>query len=201
MDEGYELNGKVLTNTYREWKDSVYGKNNVICQNCHMPDRKHLWKGIHDPDMVKNGITIDAKIKENKAMLVITNTGVGHYFPTYATPLVVLKGFITDKKGVMLKETLKTAYIGRQITIDLSQELFDTRIAPEKRFEFEYSLNKLYNGKELTFEVWVYPDEFYNRFFKEILKDTSNINIKEIEAAIRLTETSAYLLYKNILKL
>ena len=24
----------------------------VTCQTCHMPDRRHLWRGIHDPAMV-----------------------------------------------------------------------------------------------------------------------------------------------------
>lgn len=200
LDEGYELNGKVLTNTYREWKESIYGKNNVICQNCHMPDRQHLWRGIHDPEMVKKGITIDAAIDWEKAKLVITNTGVGHYFPTYATPLVVVKGYMQDKKGSAIPESVKIKYIGRRVSLDLSDELFDTRIPPHGKFEFTYEVNRIYNKHRPVFEVWVYPDEFYNRFYKEVLNNQDvSIKKEEIEKALHITEKSGYMLFRKVL--
>ncbi|MBI5327985.1 MAG: hypothetical protein HZB80_06820 [Deltaproteobacteria bacterium] len=198
LDEGYELNGKLLVNTYREWEESLYGKNNIICQNCHMPDRQHLWRGIHDPDMVKNGVTIDARREDKKAKLTITNAAVGHLFPTYATPLIIVKGFMLDKKGRVVQSSLKEAYIGRRISLDLSEELFDTRIGPQKRFEFDYVIDKSYNKNKLVFEAWVYPDEFYNRFYRELLKGSDkNLDRKEIEKALSITEESGYLLFRK----
>ncbi|MBI4681328.1 MAG: hypothetical protein HY753_09060, partial [Nitrospirae bacterium] len=92
LEEGYELNGKLLVNTYMEWKESIYGQNNITCQNCHMPDRQHLWRGIHDKERVKNSVRIETIPFQNGAKLVITNSGVGHLFPTYVTPLIVIKG-------------------------------------------------------------------------------------------------------------
>src|SRR5206468_1036453 len=56
--DGYVLNGKLLEDTYAEWKASRFAAAGVQCQDCHMPDRRHLWRGIHDPEMVRGGLTI-----------------------------------------------------------------------------------------------------------------------------------------------
>jgi hypothetical protein len=55
-----------------------------------MPDRRHLWRGIHDPEMVKPGVTVELSTKQTsyrpgqmlQAVLRITNSGVGHHVPT-----------------------------------------------------------------------------------------------------------------------
>ncbi|MFQ5520026.1 MAG: redoxin domain-containing protein, partial [Candidatus Methylomirabilia bacterium] len=44
----FALNGKLLENAYEEWKASPYAARGIHCQDCHMPDRRHLWRGIHD---------------------------------------------------------------------------------------------------------------------------------------------------------
>ncbi|MBI5875402.1 MAG: hypothetical protein HZB81_06110 [Deltaproteobacteria bacterium] len=200
LDEGYELNGKLLVNTYREWKESIYGQNNVTCQNCHMPDRQHLWRGIHDKEMVLRGVRIESVRRDKGARITITNSGVGHYFPTYATPLVVVKGFMLDKTGKVIQGSLKKAFIGRTISLDLSEEIFDTRIPPQKSFEFDYATRGSYSDGKITFEVWVYPDEFYNKFYKAILKDADmDLNRGEVEKAIETTNASPYRLFREVL--
>ena len=200
LDEGYELNGKVLVNTYREWKESIYGQNNITCQSCHMTDRQHLWRGIHDKETVLRGIRIESVQHEEGARLIITNSGVGHYFPTYATPLVVVKGFMLDKNGKVIQGSLKEAFIGRKISLDLSEEIFDTRIPPQKSFEFDYSARDGYSDRKVAFEVWVYPDEFYNKFYKAILKNADmDLNREEIEKAIKITDASPYRLFRQVL--
>ncbi|MEK7829099.1 MAG: hypothetical protein AAB256_04865, partial [Deltaproteobacteria bacterium] len=92
------------------------------------------------------------------------------------------------------------AFIGRKVSLDLSKEIFDTRIPPEKSFEFDYTVNKSYNRGKLVFEVRVYPDEFYNRFYKDLLKNKDgSFNRKEIEKALKITEKSNYILFKEVL--
>src|SRR6266446_2389244 len=59
--EGYALDGTLLENTYAEWKASRFAAAGVQCQDCHMPDRRHLWRGIHDADMVRSGLEITAR--------------------------------------------------------------------------------------------------------------------------------------------
>lgn len=78
-----------------------------------MPDRRHLWRGIHDPEMVKQGVTIDLKTAREgsrvQATLTITNSGVGHYFPTYLTPKVFLRMEMVDAAGRPVKGSLEEA--------------------------------------------------------------------------------------------
>ena len=206
LDQGYELNGKLLVNTFTEWKESEYGKSNVQCQSCHMPGRKHLFRGIHDPEMVKSGVKFEVERVDTGASigakLRIINSGVGHYFPTYVTPLVVVKGFLTDSKGKALKGTLKEKVIGRKVTIDLSRELFDTRIPPSGSSEFYYALRRPVKADRLIFEVWVFPDEFYDRFFENASKRRDPaMKIEELEEALKITSGSGYLLFKRELSL
>lgn len=202
LDDGYELNGKLLVNTYREWKESEYGRGNIVCQSCHMPGRRHLFRGIHDPEMVKSGITFDVEKAgagaRIKAKLRIINSGVGHYFPTYVTPLVVIKGFLTDASGNTLRGTIKKATIGRKVTLDLSKELFDTRVPPLKSYEFDYVVRRAPKAERLVFEVRVFPDEFYNRFFESAIKSHDPAMKKtELKEAFRSTSGSSYLLFKK----
>ncbi len=202
LDEGYELNGKLLVNTFAEWKESGYGKNNITCQNCHMPGRRHLFRGIHDPETVKSGVKFDVEKATTggrvNARLRITNSGVGHYFPTYVTPLVVIKGFLTDAKGKALKGTVKEAAIGRKVSLDLSRELFDTRIPPFRSFEFDYGVRRPASADRLVFEAWVYPDAFYKSFFKNALeKGYPAMKMEELKEALKTTSGSGYLLFKR----
>src|SRR5258705_80878 len=102
--DGFALNGKLLENTYNEWKASRFAREGVQCQDCHMPDRRHRWRGIHDADMVRSGLTITAKADATRyqpgevavVRLRVTSTRVGHAFPTYVTPRVILSGELVD---------------------------------------------------------------------------------------------------------
>src|SRR5205823_6387245 len=69
------------------------------------------------------------------ARLVIENSGVGHRFPTYVTPLVLLRGELVDAAGHALAGTRVERRIGREVTLDLEREVSDTRLAPGERAE------------------------------------------------------------------
>jgi hypothetical protein len=198
MDAGFKLNGKVLMNTYREWSQSKYARENVACQSCHMPGRRHLFRGIHDPEMVRGGVKIEAEKGVGiKARLRITNSAVGHMFPTYVTPSVVVSGFLTDAEGARIQETVKEAVIARRVTLDLSQEVFDTRIPPQGTFSFDYESVDLPGARTLVFEVRVFPDEFYNRFFSSLLEGGAHPDKEAVlKEALKGTETG-YLLYRK----
>jgi hypothetical protein len=206
LETGYELEGKLLVNTYREWKDSVYAGKGVVCQSCHMPGRRHLFRGIHDPGMVRSGVSVEAEKRGPRdAVLRLTNTGAGHYFPTYATPEVVIKGYLADSKGTALKGTLKKAVVGRKVSLDLTEEFFDTRIAPLESYEFAYGVRGVRQMKGamlVVFEVWVYPDAFYYRFFSEAL-GTGAVSMDRVllQKAVEATGSSGYLLFKKEVRL
>lgn len=118
------------------------------CVDCHMPlveralapggaprpARRHLWRGGHDIEMVKNGLTIgfqettNTESDKRRFTLSITNTGAAHYLPT-GTPdrhlTVQLRAL--DSAGKTLGEethVLKRTVMWRPFIVDL----WDTRL-------------------------------------------------------------------------
>ncbi len=118
------------------------------CVQCHMPlverplveggqprqVRRHLWRGGHDPAMVKQGLEIaftetDEPASATRAFkLTITNVGAAHYIPT-GTPdrhlTVDLR--LLDSEGKVLREdnhSIKRTVMWRPFIVDL----WDTRL-------------------------------------------------------------------------
>ena len=118
------------------------------CVECHMPVaqrpaangtgtkhvRQHLWRGGHDPDMVKSGLKILFEESRERQQdlhtftLTLTNTGAAHYLPT-GTPdrhlsvqlrLLDANGDVIEEKTHILKRTI----IWRPFIADL----WDTRL-------------------------------------------------------------------------
>jgi len=175
--DGYALNGKLLENTYEEWLASSYPQQGVQCQDCHMPDRRHLWRGIHDPEMVRRAIRVNVDaparpLRSGETLQVgisVANVGAGHYFPTYVTPKVTVQAVLLDEAGAPLPASLQEAVIGREVSLDLSQELFDTRIAPGDTRTLSYVQDVPTEGLRLRVRVEVDPDHFYARFYQATL--------------------------------
>lgn len=204
--DGYALSGKLLENTYNEWKEGPYGREGRVCQSCHMPDRRHLWRGIHDPEMVKQGVTIQLALnrerfqvgEELQAFLTLTNVGVGHYFPTYVTPKVVVQLELIDGEGTPVKRTLQEERIGREVTLDLARELFDTRIPPGQTHTVRYVRTIGQTGLKLRASVVVVPDDFYAAFFEAILPQTRTKQARDwLERAINDARSSAFVLFEK----
>jgi hypothetical protein len=209
-EDGFALNGKLLENTYQEWQASRYAKEGVQCQNCHMPDRRHLWRGIHDPEMVKSGVTIDLTTKKSiyrpgetlQGALRITNSGVGHYFPTYLTPRVVVRFELLGKDGQPVPDTQKEAVVGREVPLDLSDELFDTRIPPGETVTINYTQKIPRAELTLRATVTVEPDYFYSRFFQAILDGGQVAKGRhQIQEALKRTLESPFVIFEEQLRL
>ena len=169
------VNGKPLQDTYREWKNSIWGKGGASCQQCHMPNRRHLWKGIHDPEMVKGGVRVEAGLKaasESPAGIIeievkLTNAAVGHKFPTYTTPKVFVRAELHTKAGNVLPGTQKEATIGWDARAEGGQwkEFFDTRIPPGESSKHLFKWNRTVEAETVRAWVEVHPDYFYHVHF------------------------------------
>jgi hypothetical protein len=207
--DGFALNGKLLENTYEEWKASPAAARDVTCQGCHMPGRRHLWRGIHDPEMVRQGLTITLTTDRARyavgetlsARLVIENTGVGHYFPTYVTPRVVARLVVADAMGHPLAGTREERVIAREVSLDLSREVADTRIAPGGRFVFEYRRPLPKPHLRLQALVTVEPDAFYTRFFESRLEAGAGAGAADLREALESTRRSAFNIFRKELPL
>ncbi len=131
------------------------------CVQCHMPlaerplitggqvrtVHKHLWRGGHDPEMVKQGL--DAALREapkpspdkHSFTLTLTNAGAAHYLPT-GTPDRHLTASIRllDRNGAVLREdhhTLKRSVLWRPFIIDLR----DTRLPRWQPRVFQFDVD------------------------------------------------------------
>jgi hypothetical protein len=130
------------------------------CVDCHMPlveralvpggtprqSRRHLWRGGHDPEMVKNGLTVhfgetgDNNSDHRRFTLSITNTGAAHFLPT-GTPdrhlTVQLRAL--DNAGKTLDEEthiLKRTVMWRPFIVDL----WDTRLPRGETREYHIKI-------------------------------------------------------------
>ena len=128
-----------------------------------MPERRHLWRGIHDADMVRSGLTITAAAGAARyrpgdvavVTLRVTSTRVGHAFPTYVTPRVVLSGELVDGAGQPIAGSRQEKIIGREVALDLSREAFDTRILPGRSATLEYRIKVPARGTRARLAVVV----------------------------------------------
>ena len=206
-DNEYSLNGKLLENTYKEWQASPYAKKDVHCQNCHMPKRRHIWKGIHDKKTTRDGITINIEAvnfdkNSIKTTLSVTNTGVGHAFPTYVTPKITVQIVQLDEKGQPLIDTQQQQYIMRDVTLNVRKELSDTRLLPDESMRLDYQQPKHPQAQSLSYKIIVAPDYFYARFYQAILTNgTAKKGKAHIQNALKNAKSSVYTLYEKTVKL
>ena len=196
--DGFALNGKLLENTYEEWKRSPSARQGRQCQDCHMPDRRHLWRGIHDPEMVKSGIEVSVTTEraryrpgdELTAVIIVKSVGVGHDFPTYVTPRVVVRAVLVDTTGSPVPGSEQEYVIAREVALDLSREIFDTRIPPGARASFSYRRRLAGKGLTLRVTLTVEPDHFYAGFFTSLL--ASGAGTRQIHEALEASRRSPF---------
>ncbi|WP_297444321.1 multiheme c-type cytochrome [Acidiferrobacter sp.] len=171
---GARLNGSLLENVYGQWRKSRYAREKVTCQSCHMPDGRHNFYGIHNPRFVRRALTIHFRTRPLgsgqalKARLVITNSGVGHDFPTYTTPEVIATIWQRCAR-VVCRGSVRRLVIGWRISLDLKHQYFDTRLKPGQSRDLSYDVAKAPRATALAARIKVYPDAAYVRFFRAYL--------------------------------
>ena len=165
-----------------------------------MPDRRHRWRGIHDPEMVKSGVGVSLSLDRRAyrpgqrvgATVTVESIRVGHYFPTYVTPQVVVRAQLFGADGTPVPGSLDEGIIGRQVPLDLSREIADTRIPPGGRFVLRYARALDRPGLKLRVTVTVYPDHFYTGFFAALLETGAGAGEPLIREALDATRRSPF---------
>ena len=202
---GAAPNGKPLENTFAEWEASRYADEGVSCQSCHMPDRQHLWRGIHDPAMVRSGVTIEwleGTGAGSDIGLRIINTGTGHRFPTYATPEILVRIELLGEDLQPIDGAMTEHSIARRIAYQGGAwvELSDTRLAPDSAALI--SLPYVEGARHARAEIFVQPDAFYLGVFEALtagmLSDTSSSLLGE---ARRRAEASPFQVFSETVPL
>lgn len=181
------INGKPLENTVVEWRASPAAAEGKSCQSCHMPDRRHLWRGIHDPEMVRSGLKADFTAEVAQARFRLTSAGVGHAFPTYVTPKVIMKGVGLDTSGRPVAGTMREHVIQRRVEFVNGEwvERFDTRLSPGESAVLDLPWPA---GGQVRFWLEVHPDDFYDHgVYDALLRDLP----KDSPAARLIAEADA----------
>ncbi len=201
---GRRLDGVLLENTYNEWRHSPYAAAHITCQSCHMRNGQHSFRGIHNPRFVRRALAIHLRFAPRtatgdlRARLSITNTGVGHDFPTYTTPQVRI-AIWQSCPGRVCPKSVRTAIIGRRISLDLRHQYYDTRLPPDTTRVIPYRVPQNPAARALNAAIVVYPDAAYVRFFRAYLAryhvpPRARTAIRE---ALAHDERSAYLLWQK----
>lgn len=200
------INGKSVENTLFEWQASPQAAQGRQCQDCHMPDRAHLWRGIHDPEMVRSGVAselVEIDLADPlRAALVVANRDVGHAFPTYTTPRVFLALFQVDAQDRELPGTRVGAVIGRDLDLGNGIENSDTRVLPGESVKLDYRHPRAPKSAALIGRVEVDPDFHYRGMFPVLLRIYSERESRQlIEQAQLAIADSRYLLSEFRLEL
>lgn len=150
--------------TYAEYEGKYWQERGFICQSCHMPEierpmavggpvrrgRQHLWRGGHDPDMIRRAVEIEVKADTDApkpgdqvgVTLTLVNAGAGHKIPTGDPDRFFTVEFIVeDQQGTVLERQSST--MGRWILWQpVIIELYDNRLLPlaARDYRFDYRL-------------------------------------------------------------
>lgn len=200
--QSYSVNGKPLENTYVEWRASPQAAQGITCQACHMPDRKHRWRGIHDPEMVVSGLTARFYADAAGARFDLTNSGIGHAFPTYVTPKVVMQAVVLNATGRPKPETAVFYIIQRTVGFsgDRWVEYSDTRLLPGQTASLELPWQ---GSNRIRLWLEIHPDDYYDQQVYDQLLDqlpAEGLAARLVSEADSRAMASSYRLFETELK-
>ena len=129
--------------------------------------------------------------------LRVTSARVGHAFPTYVTPRVVLSAELIDGAGQVVAGSRQEQIIGREVALDLSRELSDTRLAPGKSATLTYRVKVDATGMRARLSVIVEPDAFYVAFFQTLLRQGAGRGEAQIRQALEAARRSPFSVFER----
>ena len=197
------INGKPLQNTYREWLDSAFARQGITCQSCHMPDGAHLFRGIHDPGTVRNGLSISTQRSKTFVDLVVQSTGVGHRFPTYSVARVRLTATLFDSSNRPIPDGEQELVLQRRMSLNNGQwiELSDTRLAPG---ESAILRTPIKTGDvcaaKTAFKVIVDPEWYYHdQVYPSVMDELEDGHARNLLSEAKLkSEERRYVLFEQV---
>jgi hypothetical protein len=185
-----------------EWRASRAAREGKTCQTCHMPDRRHFFRGIHDPETVRGGVrwAFDARTEGNRAVgrMTLTNVGTGHDFPTYVVPEVWMRIELKDDKGGIRASSERL--IARKLSFALGKwsELSDTRLRPDETATLDYDGPIPPGAVTIVGRVVVLPDAWHQNSLASLLRDASSRESqRSYQAALAEMQRSGYTLFRT----
>jgi hypothetical protein len=199
--------GRPLLDTYREWLYGPYMASGIECQHCHMPNREHTWKGVHDPDTFRQGIRVEAIAARTPDGVVsvrarVWNQGAGHFLPTTPTPAAWLRVELVDDRDRAIAGARAERRIGRAIefTGGAWRQREDTRIPPGESLELAaaWTDGRVPAATRARVTLEVHPDDYYEGFYRTKLAGTvTPVERALYEAALARATASRYVAYRR----
>jgi hypothetical protein len=164
--------------TYAEYEGKYFmQERGFICQSCHMPEidravatdgpirrgRQHLWRGGHDPDMIKRAVAVQVKADPTHPKpgdqvtftLTLINAGAGHKIPTGDPDRhFTIEFLVEDRAKRVIQQDSST--MGRWILWQPAiVELYDNRLLPlaSREYRFTYRMPAESEGLALKARV------------------------------------------------
>jgi hypothetical protein len=195
--------GRPLLDTYREWLEGPYMRRGIQCQHCHMPNREHTFKGVHDPATFRQGIAVAASATRHGERIVVraamTNVGAGHFLPTTPTPAAWLTVELVDGGGTAIRGARAEKRIGRHIVFDDGwKQREDTRIPPGETLALTaaWQRGRVGSATHLRVTIRVHPDDYYEGFYRARLKRRLSAEARRLyQEALTRAEAARYVAY------
>ncbi len=194
--------GRPLLDTYREWLEGPYMRRGIECQSCHMSNREHAWKGIHDQATVTQAIGLTISAHRGKSGVVtaiaeVRNAGAGHDLPSTPTPAMFVVIELRDGLDRPIAGARAEYRIGRDIawTDTGWVEHADTRIPPGERVVVARAWQKgrVAEAKFARIAIRVSPDDYYLRLYEGRLRgELDDAQRTLYDAALRRARSDVY---------
>ncbi len=183
-EDGPRLKGKLREDTYNQWRASPAAARGQHCQDCHMPERRHLWRGIHDPAMTQSAFAVEWSLAHEAGRPVgararVINQGAGHHLPTYLVPEILLLLEYRDPAGKVRELARHT--LAWRANLALDGEVFDQRLPAGAGVTLEGRDPGLADGGTLRLRARVAPRRHYVRTFEHYLREHG----AELETVVR----------------
>lgn len=187
-ESGSRLNGKLREDTYNQWLATRFVDEQKSCQSCHMPQRQHLWKGVHDAEMTRSALSVQLIVQQAASGMLnvraeVTNSGAGHHVPTYLVPEILLSLEYVDADGRV--SGLAQRVLAWRANLALTEELFDQRLAAGETVVLHGEANNIDPHGSIRLRVSVAPRQHYVRTFESYLKANQKTLNAETLALLR----------------
>jgi hypothetical protein len=175
----------------------------IQCQHCHMPNREHTFKGIHDPATFRQGIAVTARATRSGDRVAVTaavgNVGAGHFLPTTPTPAAWLVIELVDADGAPIRGARAEKRIGRHIVFDDGWKVReDTRIPPGEQLTLSAAWQRggVARATAARITIRVHPDDYYEGFYRARLRRTLTAEARRLfQQALARAEAARYVGY------
>ncbi len=164
--------------TYAEYEGKYFmQERGYICQSCHMPEvdrpvadggpirrgRRHLWRGGHDPEMIKRAVAIQVKADPPaprpgdrvRFTLTLINAGAGHKIPTGDPDRHFTVEFLVENGARQVLDR-QVDTMGRWILWQPAiVEVYDNRLLPLAGRDYTYEYRVPAGSERLTVKTRV----------------------------------------------